>query len=130
LWLLRADGKWSVNFVTSSLGEIGRLLISMDEQELTFTRRPETVDPKLLPVLPGNYETPSGRRFVIKLDKDGTLVIAFVGQPDLKLLPYRGLKFRIKEAADTVFEFVLAGGKVQHLKQTDPSGEYLMPRRN
>jgi CubicO group peptidase (beta-lactamase class C family) len=122
-------GKWSINFVTNFFGEVDRVLTSMDEQELVFTRRPETVDPKLLPSLAGPYETPSGKRFDIRLADDGTLSIVFVGQPVVKLVPYRGLQFRIKEAADTVFEFVLENGKVKAVKQTDPAGEYVLPRR-
>jgi hypothetical protein len=33
------DGKWSVNFSTNPQGEIDRLLMSLDEAEVTFMRR-------------------------------------------------------------------------------------------
>ena len=33
------DGKWSVNFLTNPQGEIDRAVMSLDEAEVTFTRR-------------------------------------------------------------------------------------------
>jgi hypothetical protein len=53
----------------------------------------------------------------------------FSGQPDEKLIPYKGLKFRVPEFADIVFEFVEENGKVTSLKQTEPSGEYVFTRK-
>jgi hypothetical protein len=47
-----------------------------------------------------------------------------------KLIPYKGLKFRVPEFADVVLEFVEENGQIKTLKQTDPSGEYTFKRIN
>ncbi len=56
------------------------------------------------------------------------LFVVFPGAPEQKLTPYKGLKFRVPEFADLVFEFVDEGGQIKALKQTDPSGEYTFKR--
>ena len=50
-------------------------------------------------------------------------------QPEEKLLPYKGLMFRIKLFSDVIFEFALENGRVTALKQRDPSGEYVFVRK-
>src|SRR5207247_10263172 len=67
------EGKWSVNFVTNPQGDIGKTVMSLDQAEAVFTRRPETPDPKLLQQLPGTYETPTGVKFQVVLKEDGSL---------------------------------------------------------
>jgi len=123
------DGKFSVNFLTSPQGDIDRAVMSLDEAEATFLRVPETLEPALLQRLAGTYETPTGGRFQVVLKADGSLWLAFPGAPEQRLLPSRGLKFRVQEFSDQVFEFVLEKDVVKALKQIDPSGEFLMPRR-
>ncbi len=44
-------------------------------------------------------------------------------------MPYKGLKFRIPEFSDVVFEFVMENGKVSALKQRDATGEYVSKRK-
>jgi hypothetical protein len=122
-------GKWSVNFGTNPQGDPDRAVMSLDEAEATFTRKPETVDPKLLKQLAGTYETPTGFKFQVVLKEDGSLYLVASGQPEDKLIPYKGLKFRIKQYADMVFEFVVENGQVKALKQRDPSGEYVFTRK-
>jgi hypothetical protein len=39
-------GKWSVNFSTNPQGDIDRALMSLDEAEVTFVRRHQTLDGK------------------------------------------------------------------------------------
>jgi hypothetical protein len=56
------------------------------------------------------------------------LYVLFPGTPDQKLIPYKGLKFRVQEFADVVLEFVEENGQITTLKQTDPSGEYTFKR--
>ena len=34
-------GKWSVNFLTNPQGELDKVLMSLDEGEVTFTRKPD-----------------------------------------------------------------------------------------
>jgi CubicO group peptidase (beta-lactamase class C family) len=122
-------GKWSVNFGTSPQGDIDRALMSLDEAEVTFTRRPETIDIALLQQFAGPYETPSGGKFQVVLKEQGGLYLVFVGQPEEELIPYRGHTFRVKEYSDVAFEFVMENGRVKALKQRDPSGEYVFARR-
>jgi CubicO group peptidase (beta-lactamase class C family) len=122
-------GMWSVNFGTNPQGDIDKAVISLDEAETAFTRRPEKLDPALLKQLAGTYETPTGSTFQVILKEDGGLYMLFVGQPEERLLPYKGLKFRVAQFSDVVFEFVVESGQVKALKQRDPSGEYVFPRK-
>jgi hypothetical protein len=108
---------------------VNRAVTSLDEAEATFTRKPETVDPKLLAQLAGTYETATGSKFKIVLKEDGSLFFVAPGQPEQLLRPYKGLMFRVKEFSDLVFEFVVENGTVKALKQRDPSGEYTFTRK-
>ncbi len=101
----------------------------MDEAEAVFTRRPEKLAPAVLKALAGTYETPTGAKFQVALKEDGSLFLVFAGQPERKLIPYRGLKFRVAEFSDVVWEFVMENGQVKALKQRDPSGEFTYTRK-
>jgi hypothetical protein len=103
--------------------------MSLDEAEVAFTRKPEALDPELLEQLAGFYETPTGFTFQVVLKAEGGLFLAFPGQPDSELVPYEGLRFRIPEFSDIVFEFVVEDGQVKALKQRDASGEYTFTRK-
>jgi CubicO group peptidase (beta-lactamase class C family) len=122
-------GKWSVNFSNNPQGDIDKALMSLDEAEVVFTRRPPTLDQKLLQQLAGTYETPTGVKFQVVLKEGDGLYLLFAGQPEQKLIPIKGLQFRLKEFSDLIFEFVMENGQVKALKQRDPSGEYVMPRK-
>lgn len=52
-----------------------------------------------------------------------------VGLPDQKLVPYKGLRFRLPEFADVLIEFVEEDGRITAMKQIDPSGEYISKRK-
>jgi hypothetical protein len=109
--------------------------MSLDEAEATFVRRAPTLDDALAQRLAGNYETPSGFKFQVVMkrssgSKPGSeLYIVESGSPDQKLIPYKGLKFRVQEFADVVVEFVEENGQISALKQIDPSGEYVSKRK-
>jgi CubicO group peptidase (beta-lactamase class C family) len=122
-------GKWSVNFGTSPQGDVDRAVMSLDEAEATFTRRPETLDPGVAKQLAGAYETSTGAKFQVVLKEDGGLFLLFAGQPERKLIPHKGLKFRIPEFSDVVWEFVVENGQAKALKQRDPSGEFTYPKK-
>jgi len=122
-------GKWSVNFGTNPQGDVDRAVMSLDEAEATFTRRPESLDAQTLRQLAGTYEGPTGNRFEVVAKENGSLVLVFPGEPEQKLVPYKGLKFRIPEFSDVVFEFVMENGQVKALTQRDGSGEYVFPRK-
>ncbi len=122
------DGKWSVNFATNPQGEIDKATMSLDEAEAVFVRRAPTLDAELANRLAGTYMTPNGGKFQVVMKPGSGLYIVFPGAPDRELIPYKGLKFRIKEFADVVFEFVEENGQIKALKKTDPTGEYTFKR--
>jgi CubicO group peptidase (beta-lactamase class C family) len=122
------DGKWSVNFGTNPLGDITKATMSLDEAEVTFVRKPTTLDHGTLQQLAGPYESPSGFKFQVVLKEDGSLCAVFPGEPELKLVPYKGLKFGVKDFSDLTFEFLMDNGRVTAIKVVEPSGEYLHKR--
>ncbi len=122
-------GKWSVNFGTNPQGDVDKAVMSLDEGEVAFTRRPQALDPKLVQQLVGTYETPTGVKFQVVGKDDGGLFLVFFGQPPEKLVPYKGLQFRIQRFSDFIFEFVVANGQVTALKQKSPVGEYTFTRK-
>jgi CubicO group peptidase (beta-lactamase class C family) len=121
-------GKWSVNFVTDPQGDTHKAVMSLDQAEAVFTRRPESADPKLLQQLAGTYETPTGVKFQVVLKEDGGLYRMFPGAPEDKLIAYKGLQFHVKEFSDQIWEFVMEKGQIKALKQRGPSGEYVFSR--
>ncbi len=123
-------GKWSVSFSTNPQGGLDRAVMSLDEAEAVFTRKPQTIEAGLLQRLAGTYETATGGKFSVVLnEEDGNLYVVVPGQPDTKLIYNKGLQFRVKEYSDLVFEFVDENGRITGLKQRDPSGEYVFQRR-
>ncbi len=123
------EGKWSVNFETNPQGDVDRAVMSLDEAEATFTRKAQTLDAALLKSLAGTYETPNGGKFQVVLKEDGGLYLVFPGQPETRLVPYKGLQFHVQEFSDLSLEFVLENGVVTSLKQRDPSGEFTFRRK-
>jgi len=117
------DGKWSVNFRTNPQGDIDQAVMSLDEAEAVFVRKPDSIDPKVMSQLAGTYLTPSGSSFQITSRPGGGLSIALPGAPVLPLNQTKGLAFRTPQFADLVFEFVVENGQVKALKEKDPSGE-------
>jgi hypothetical protein len=122
-------GKFSVNFRTNPQGDIENAVISLDQAEVVFTRKPETLDPKLLEKLAGTYLTPSKMKFQVTYTPGAGLALAFPGGPPQKLIPVKGMQFRTPQFADVIYEFVLENGQVKSLKERDPSGEYTFTRQ-
>lgn len=123
------DGKWSVNFRTNPQGDIEQAVMSLDEAEAIFTRRPDTLDAKVLTELAGNYETPTGTKINVKYQENGGLEIVEPGAPPLPLNHVKKLRFRTPQFSDVVFEFVMENGQVKALKQTDPGSEISFPKK-
>jgi hypothetical protein len=123
-------GKFSVNFGTNPQGDVGSAVMSLDEAEATFTRKPAALARELLKKLAGTYETPTGFKFQVVLKEDGSLALAMPGRPEDRLHPYKGLKFRIPQFSDELIEFVMEDGEVKALKRINPSGEYVNVRKN
>jgi CubicO group peptidase (beta-lactamase class C family) len=124
------DGKWSVNFLTNPQGEIDRAELSLDEAAVQFTRRVPAAlsSAATLRQYLGTYVTASGSKFDVVLRPDGTLAIQYANGTFQNLIPWQPARFRIKEFADVIFEFVSVNGRVTELKQTDPSGEFKFTR--
>jgi CubicO group peptidase (beta-lactamase class C family) len=123
------NGEWSVNFRTDPQGDIDAAVMSLDEAEAIFVRKPDTIDPKLMSQLAGAYETPGGVNIQVALAADGKLSLLLPGQPGLPLTQLKGLTFRNPRFSDLTFEFVVQDGQVKGLKQKDPSGELTFPRK-
>lgn len=120
-----------MNFSTNPQGEVDKAVLSLDQAEVAFVRRvpAELSSAATLRPYAGTYETPTGARFEVVLKEDGTLGLAFAGQPFQPLIPWKPHRFRVREFSDVVWEFVLAGAKVTALKQVNPAGEFTYPRR-
>ena len=123
-------GKFSVNFRTNPQGDVDQAVISLDQAEVVFTRKPETLDPKLLEKLAGTYMTPSKVKFEVLYQPGTGLALAFPGGPPQRLIPVKGLQFRTAQFADIIFEFAVENGQVKALKRRDPSGEFVYPRQS
>ncbi len=122
-------GKFSVNFRTNPQGDVENAVISLDEAEVVFTRKAETLDPKLLQSLAGTYLTPTKVKFQVTYQPGSGLALEFPGGPPEKLIPVKGLQFRTPRFADVIYEFVLENGQPKALKERDPSGEFTYPRQ-
>jgi CubicO group peptidase (beta-lactamase class C family) len=122
-------GRTAINFQTNPQGDVDKAVVSLDEAEVTFTRRPTSLSPETLAQLAGSYELPNGVKIQVVLKEGGALILVVPGDTDQELVPYKGLVFRIKLFADVTFEFLMDNGKVTGLRQRDPGGEYVFPRK-
>jgi CubicO group peptidase (beta-lactamase class C family) len=122
------NGKWSVNFRTNPQGDVEQAVMSLDEAEATFTRKPEKLAPSLLTQLSGEYETPTGTKIQVKYQDASGLVLVPPGAPPLPLVQVKGLRFRTPQFSDVIFEFMVDGGQVRALKRRDPGGEVSLPK--
>jgi len=122
------DGKWSVNFHTNPQGDIDQAVMSLDEAEAVFLRKPDVIDPKLLAQMAGKYKTPDGSSVEVVVRTDGGLTLKLPGQPDFELKQAKGLAFKLPQFSDLTLEFVVENGQVKAIKQKDPSGEYTFPK--
>jgi CubicO group peptidase (beta-lactamase class C family) len=123
------DGKWSVSFRTNPQGDVEQAVMSLDEAEALFTRKPETLDPKLLAQLAGSYETPTGGKVQVKYQENSGLMLVEPGSPPLPLNQVKGLRFRTPQFSDVIFEFVMENGQVKAMKESEPSGEISLPKK-
>jgi len=123
------DGKWSVNFRTNPQGDVQHAVMSLDEAEAVFTRKPETLDPKLLTQLAGSYETPTGTKIQVTYHENSGVALVLPGGPPLKLNHVKGMKFGSPRFSDLTFEFVMENGQVKALKESQPDGEISFPKR-
>jgi hypothetical protein len=118
-----------VSFRTNPQGDIDQAVMSLDEAEALFTRKPDKIEPSIFSQLPGTYETPTGLKIQITYQENHGLSVVLPGDPPRPLVQMKGLRFRTPQFSDVVLEFVVENGQVKALKQTDPGGEYLFPRK-
>ena len=78
-------GRFSINFRTNPQGDIDEAVMSLDEKEAVFVRKPDTIDPKLLSEMAGEYSTPSGGKFQVTSAAGGGLSMVSPGQPAVPL---------------------------------------------
>ena len=124
------NGLYSLNFKTNPQGDIDRFAISLDQNEATFIRKPDSslFDQKTLSVYVGKYEF-AGTIINVVLKNVNRLYINISGQPAIELIPYKQRIFHTKEFADMTFEFIIENGQVTAMKQKDPSGEYEIKKK-
>jgi len=122
-------GKFSVTFRTNPQGDIDSAVISLDQAEAVFNRKPEALDAILLEKLAGVCLTPSKVKFEVRYQPGTGLSIAFPGAPPQMLIHVKGMQFRTPLFADDIYEFVLENGQVKALKERTPSGEYTFQRQ-
>ena len=122
-------GRTAINFQTNPQGDVDKAVVSLDEAEVVFTRKPAALSPETLAKLAGTYETPTGVKFQVVVKENGALFLAVPGDVDQELIPYKGLQFRIRQFADVVWEFILENGQVTGLRQRNPGGEIVFPRK-
>lgn len=125
------DGKLALNFGTNPQGDIQTVTLSVDEGEVTFTRRPAAVlsEVATLRRYVGEYLSPAGAVFSVQLRDNGTLGVQQPGQPFQPLVPFKPHTFKIMEFSDVTVRFEVAAGKVVALIRSDPSGEHRNPRK-
>ena len=122
------DGKWSVNFATDAQGSVHQLKMSVDQQEVTFTKKPDKrlTDPEFLKKLTGAYEL-DGVTFNVAFANNELM---FSTAPPQHLDPYKNTTFRIREFSDRTVEFVLDGsGNPTALKLTVNGQTYTYLRK-
>ena len=117
-------GLWSLNFMTNPAGEVSSLVVSVDEGQVTFTRRadPGLSDPAVLKAYEGKYLM-GGATFSVEVT-GSEIFIVVPGTPRIKLVPVKKDIFQVEAFADVSVIFVRENGVVTGLKQKDPSGEY------
>jgi CubicO group peptidase (beta-lactamase class C family) len=123
------DGIWSVNFRTNPQGDIEQAVMSLDEAEAIFTRKPDTIDPALLTQIGGGYETPSGTKVQVRVASDGKLSMIWPGGAPVPLTQAKGLVFRNPQFSDITYEFLVRDGKVTGLRERNPGAELTYPKK-
>lgn len=121
-------GKWSLNYLINPQGEISEAVISIDEGQVVFIKKPDESlsDPETLKQYLGKYEI-AGSEIEIKLN-EGKQTLYVPGPPDLELIPYKKNLFRVEKFDDMQIEFVFTDEKITGLKYKIPSGVYEMKK--
>ncbi|MFL9956001.1 serine hydrolase [Paraburkholderia nemoris] len=122
------DGAWSVLFQTSSLGDIDRAALWLDQAEAIFKRTPDTVPQSVIDKITGAYVTAIGIKAVVRLNREQKLTLRFPNGPTEVLVPFKDLQFRSYLSPETTFEFVMDGDRVKALRHWDAIAEFVLTR--
>jgi CubicO group peptidase (beta-lactamase class C family) len=119
------NGLFSLNFITNPQGDVDKILMPVDESEVTFVRKPDPSlsDVKKLSQFTGKYEL-AGQFCIVDIKNENQLFAKMPGQPDMKLIPYKTNIFKVESSSDTLIEFVVEKGQTKMVKFKVPSGEY------
>jgi len=122
-------GRTVLLYETNAQGDLDKLKIPLDEQEATFTRKPDArlSEPAFLAKLAGSYEL--NGTVIRVVEKDGHLQLLQPGQPPYDLEPYKGTAYRLKQFSDVTVEFVVAE-VATGVKMKDSTGEVTFSRKN
>jgi CubicO group peptidase (beta-lactamase class C family) len=98
------NGKWSMTFNNDAQGSISQVKVSLDEKEVTFTRKadPRLRDPEFLKKLEGQYEL--NGTIINIVFRNNELILATA--PPQHLEPYKNNMFRVREFSDYIVEFI------------------------
>lgn len=119
-----------MNFRTNPQGDVNEAVMSLDEAEMAFVRKPEALAPELLSKLAGSYETPTGTTLQVTWQAaSGAMALVSPGASPVALTRVKGTRFRPAQFGGVIFEFVVKGGVVKGMKQKSPGGEYLFPKK-
>ena len=115
-------GKWSLNFEINPQGEIGSAIVSIDEGQVEFIKKPDETlsNPEVLKQYIGKYEIAGSEFEIILRDKKLTIL----GTTDEVLIPYKKNIFKVEKFDDLQVEFVQVDFKITGLKYKTPSGIY------
>jgi len=118
-------GKYSVNFTINPKGHIHTAMISLDEAEVAFVKKPdESLSyPQILKKYVGKYEL-AGTVISIVFTEEGGLQMKIPGQPDYTLIPYKPREFTMKEFSDNTIKFIMEDGEVTMMQSISPNGTY------
>ena len=118
------SGVFTVIFAADASSDIASLAITIEMTlpPIEFQRASDKVDTEVLKTLPGKYVSPLATIEVIL--KDGKLFGQLPGQPELELVPRRGLTFEIAGAPGQSLEFVLSEDGTHAVKVVHPAATF------
>jgi CubicO group peptidase (beta-lactamase class C family) len=122
-------GRFSVNFRTNPQGDVDNAVLSLDEAEAVFARKPDMPDTAILAKLAGVYVFPDKSTFQVQYQPGSGLRLVTPGDPPQPLVPVKGLQFRTLQFADQTYEFVVENGRATAIKARSPDGEWSFPRQ-
>jgi len=118
-------GKYSINFSINPKGDIHKAIVSLDQSEVSFIRKPDESlsNPDILIKYAGNYEL-AGTVLEIVLNEEGMLILKIPCQPVYTLLPYKSQEFTLREFSDNTIKFIQDGDEVKMMQFISPDGTY------